>query len=173
MMTDTQTLINIIKKDINQLNQCNIDELKAAWKALLKRRQFLHIKVFIIRDIAHFLQSQSCGVLDKKVEHLFATAQLQYRNQHQLESNHKKLLSSSGTTTTQLPSQKTKPKVSNQLTDGTVLKRYFNGRWYEVLVKVDNNKTQFIFNDEVYNSLSRIACHITGTHCLGIYWEGT
>ena len=61
----------------------------------------------------------------------------------------------------------TMPKASNRLADGTVLKRQFNGRIYEVTVMIRDNKQRFLFNQHEYKSLSKIAKEITAAH-----WSG-
>ena len=143
------------KIDVDQLGDLTTSELHATFKQLFPRRSIPKVKQLIISEIACHLQSQQFGGIDKATQdrlssckNIFLKTQVAVTPNSQLIPNRQ-------------------PRTSKQLVDGTVLKRQFNGRTYEVLVRVKQDKTTFIFQNNHYRILSKIAEEITGSH-----WSG-
>jgi len=152
-----QSHIQAISADPDQLGEYSLPTLQAIWKTLYPRKKASHLKTLLIREVAYHIQSKEQGDLDQTSLNALQTAKTNYYRTQ--------------TANSKLPKDKNKkatiPKASNLLTDGTVLKRQFNGRLYEVTVSIRDGKQYFLFNQHEYNSLSKIAKEITGAH-----WSG-
>ncbi len=158
MMTDLtkdsiQSLIRDISIDPDQLSEHSLITLQAIWKALHPRKKSPHLKTLLIREIAYGIQSKEQGDLDQQSLSTLQTAKANYIRAQSGKSNNPK------------PNNKVShPKTSHILADGTVLKRQFNGRLYEVTVTIRHGKQRFLFNQQEYKRLSKVAKEITGTH---------
>ncbi len=152
----------IILGDIERLNHLLKDELQQVYKQYFPRRTIPQVKQLMVAEIAYHIQSQQLGSIDKVTQDRLHVCKQQFLIHSVISSK----VSAQSSTEIKRP-VKTRPRVSNQLNDGTVLKRQFNGRVYEVLVRIENGKTIFLFQNNSYRSLSKIAEEITGSH-----WSG-
>ena len=162
MMTDLtkdaiQAIIQAVSANLDQLSEHSLPTLQTIWKALHPRKKSPHLKSLLIREIAYHMQSKQQGDLDQQSLSTLQAAKANYLRAQTANSN--------------LPEDKntkiTMPKAANRLADGTVLKRQFNGRIYEITVMIRDNKQRFLFNQHEYKSLSKIAKEITAAH-----WSG-
>ena len=147
--------------NIERLNHLLKDELQQIYKQHFPRRAIPQVKQLMIADISYHIQSQQLGGIDKATQDSLNVCKQKFLSTDTNLFNNKQQ-----PTKTKQPI-KTKPRITNQLTDGTVLKRQFNGRVYEVLVRIEKGKVVFLFQENRYRSLSKIAEEITGSH-----WSG-
>lgn len=162
VQTDIQAIVVDADADtlvgIEQLDKYTLLTLQTIWRQLYARRAAPHLKTLLIRVIAYRLQAKEYGDVDQHSLSILQTAktnsiraQSNKSNNHKLDDRHKPIT----------------PKASNALAEGTMLKRQFNGRLYEVTVVNRDGKRCFLLNGSVYKSLSRVAKIITAAH-----WSG-
>ena len=158
--------------NIEQLNRLDKADLQAEFKRQFPRQSIPTIKHLMVSAIAHHLQAQAYGPMDKATLDLLTVCKQTFLKEKAAtvdDSMHDQVMTASltpvATKAQALP--KVQPRISNQLADGTVLKRHFNGRLYEVLVRIEQGKTQFYFQGRHYRSLSKIAEEISGSHYSG------
>ena len=126
-------------KQIDQLNQMSMRELRKKWQDLFGTDSGRLGRAYLIRRLAYRIQELTYGGLSQEAR----------RKLKQLAENPKK-------------KKPTKPEITN-LQVGTRLLREWHGEQYEVIVKEDG----FLYDGKLYRSLSAVARAITGRHCGG------
>jgi hypothetical protein len=136
---DRETLDN----EIARLRGLDLEELRARWHTVFRRRAPPHLpRHLLFRILAYRLQADRLGDLDPEM---------------------RRLLDRAGT-----PPEVEKLAADfnqrrTQLRPGTMLAREWNGDLHRVMVLADG----FGWKDKTFESLSKVAFAITGTH-----WNG-
>jgi hypothetical protein len=152
--TKLNTLLSKIKHNPDLLKQQSLTILQELYKLYHPRKSSPKTKLVLIIELSYIIQSNAYGVLDKTTIQALRQAQAK-----SIKSQHAK----DPTTNTSNP----RPKHTLTLEHGTNLKRIFNGREHQVQISITGNKQVYLYNNTTYNSLSKIARLITGTHLSG------
>jgi hypothetical protein len=135
-----------LEDEIAHLRDLDLHGLRARWKSMLRQQPPPHLpRHLLFAVLAHRLQADKLGDLDP------ATARLL-----------KQIATGGGTLEAARLTQEFGRRRA-ELKPGTILMREWNAKNYRVMV-VDEG---FAFNGKTFNSLSKVAFAITGTH-----WNG-
>ena len=135
-----------LNDEIAQLRDLDLKGLRARWKSLFARDPPLHVpRHLLFAVLAYRLQADALGDLSAETVRLL------------------KRLAGSSTTTAALRLTALLDHQRGGLRPGTVLTRDWNGQTHRVMVL----DAGFGWNGDTYDSLSKVACAITGTK-----WSG-
>lgn len=153
--------------DLNHLGSLPLSELQKIFKRLFPRKAIPKVKQLIIVEIAYHVQSRQSGGLDKATQDRLGVCKQQFQKKQLAHTKANKEVNSKPDIDSLKAMPVRQPRIANRLTGGTVLRRAFNGRIYEVMTKIEQGKPVFSFQNNNYRSLSKIAEEITGSH-----WSG-
>jgi hypothetical protein len=132
-----------INAEIAQLRDLSVDDLRAQWRTVFKRRAPASLpRHLLFRTLAFRLQADRFGGLDREAVNLLdQSASPEAAGQRAVG----------------------RQRQNADLRPGTILGREWKGRMQRVTVMADG----FAWNGKTYPSLSKVACAITGTN-----WNG-
>ena len=137
----------------------SFEQLRALWSSILLRRAMPPQRSLILRELAWSIQEADHGELDHQTVRLLNAA---IRAAQAMQS--KASTSQSKRDTQPKSAHRTSRRIA-ALPASSRLVRTWRGVRHEVLVLDNGNR--FVFRGREYDSLSRIAREITGTH-----WSG-
>jgi hypothetical protein len=152
-----------VAAEIAALPRLRVSELRAKFAAVFGEPTPSHNKVWLVKRIAWRLQAQAEGDLSERARQCLA----------ELLGNTDLRLSApraeptpSDSALVQVPTLR-RP-ADDRLRPGTILTRLYKGRALEVEILEHG----FVFDGQVYRSLSAVAKAVTGSHCSGHFFFG-
>ena len=154
-----------MEKEVRALQAMNVDALRERYAEVFGEPTSAGNKVWLVRRIAWRLQSQVEGDLSERARR--RAEELANENDLRVIPPKPPRQSASELAATKVTTSHV--SVDSRLPPpGSVLKRNYKGRVIEVLVRKDG----FLFEGEVYKSLTSAALAVTGAHCNGFAFFG-
>jgi hypothetical protein len=138
-----------VAKEVAQLERMSPKELRVRYAEVCGEATNTHNKAWLVRRIAWRLQANVKGGLAEQAR----ARATELANDADLRVTEPKAR----------PALATPQTPTSALLPGTVLTRAYKGRNLRVMVLDDG----FEFEGEVFQSLSGVAKHVTGSHCSG------